>query len=540
MNHKSSLNFNQIRDQKSHDLEHVKWSRRNFLRDLGLAGGLGLGLGGFDISALAATPFINPVGGINDRILVLIRLKGGNDGLNMIVPLFDYSTYKANRPSISIAQNDIINLGGNNKFGMPKSMSPLKSMWDKGAMKIVNSVGYPDHNLSHFTSSDIWNAANQAIDTSDNKSGWLGRFLLDRRPDYLTNLPDVPGAIKINSGSNIAYQTPDRIDLAISFNTPEKLIEIAEKGFVFDTLNLPDDCTYGDQIGFLRSILNITYKYAPNISNAYSAGTNAVSYSTNELSRQLAIVARLIKGNLGTKLYMVTLDGFDTHENQNNTHPKLMNDISKAVSEFYSDLAAGQKDKDVLSMTYSEFGRRVRENEGGTDHGTAAPVMFFGPALEGNDILGEDPDLKDLDSSGNLKHGTDFRSLYATLLESWMCIDAASVDNILGDSYDRIPNLGFECTTVSVNDQMFTQFIKHQVRTNGDGSHSIHYETTRPGPVTVEIFTIMGQKIATLVNEYQFDGKHECLFINPHAGLSAAMYVYNIRSGKQHVSGKII
>lgn len=151
------------------------------------------------------------------------------------------------------------------------------------------------------------------------------------------------------------FQNPDSIDLAVNFNTPDKLIEVAEKGFIYDTDNLPDDCYYGDQIGYLRSILNITYKYAPNISKAYNAATNANVYSGNELSRQLAIVARLIKGNLGTRLYMVTLDGFDTHENQNTNHPKLMNDIASAISEFYNDLQVGGKANDVLSMTFSEF-----------------------------------------------------------------------------------------------------------------------------------------------------------------------------------------
>jgi uncharacterized protein (DUF1501 family) len=538
MKPKNSSIFSQLNDS-SHDLEHSKWSRRNFLKDIGLASGIGLGLGGFDISALAASPFAAPPGGINDRILVLIRLKGGNDGLNMIIPMYDYSTYKSSRPTIGVAQNDIILLDPNGKFGIPKSMSSLKSMWDKGSMKVVNSVGYDDHNLSHFTSSDIWNSGKQNIENSSDKSGWLGRYLLDRKPDYLTNLPEVPGAIKISSGSSITYQTSDRIDLAINFNTPDKLIEVAQKGFVFDTTNLPDDCTYGDQIGFLRSILNITYKYAPNISNAYAAGINSIAYSNNELSRQLAIVARLIKGNLGTKLYMVTLDGFDTHENQNTTHPKLMNDVANAVSEFYSDLAIGQRDKDVLSMTYSEFGRRVRENDGGTDHGTAAPVMFFGPSLEGNDIIGADPDLKNLDSTGNLKHDIDFRSLYASLLESWMCIDATSVDSILGNTYERIPNLGFDCTTVPTQDN-YAQRITHHVRMNGDGSHTIHYEISRPGPVSVEIFTIMGQRVVTLVNEYQSEGAHTCLFINQHLGLSAAMYIYRISSGKSVVSGKMM
>jgi hypothetical protein len=263
-------------------------------------------------------------------------------------------------------------------------------------------------------------------------------------------------------------------------------------------------------------------------------------YSGNELSRQLAIVARLIKGNLGTRLYMVTLDGFDTHENQNTNHPKLMNDIASAISEFYNDLQVGGKANDVLSMTFSEFGRRVKENGGGTDHGTAAPVMFFGPSLEGNAILCKNPDMKDVDVTGNLKIDTDFRSIYATLLESWLCIDAASVDTILNDTYDRIPELGFDCLGVNTIDQSLTQSIRHQARINGDGSHTIYYEQTRAGNVEVDIYTIRGQKITSLVQAYQSEGPHEALFINQNIGLSSAIYIYKIRSGKSIVSGKFM
>ncbi|MBK9254768.1 MAG: DUF1501 domain-containing protein [Saprospiraceae bacterium] len=539
-NHKNNKRVTDLSDLQAHNHDHKLWSRRSFLQTIGMAGGIGLGLGEFGISALTAAPLNFLSGGNTNRILVLIRLKGGNDGLNMIVPTFDYGTYKTNRPTIAINQNDLIGLGNDGAFAIPKTMSGLKSMWDNGAMKIMNSVGYPDHNLSHFTSSDIWNSANENIVLDGDKSGWLGRYMLSQNPDYLTNLPDVPGAIKISSGSSITYQNPDRIDLAVNFNTPDKLLEVAENGFIYDTVNLPDDCYYGEQVGYLRSILNITYKYAPTIANAYSAASNSVAYSGNELSRQLAIVARLIKGNLGTRLYMVTLDGFDTHENQNINHPTLMNNIASAVTDFYADLEADEKANDVLSMTFSEFGRRIKENGGGTDHGTAAPVMFFGPALVGNAILGKNPDLEDVDANGNLKFETDFRSIYATLLESWLCIDAASVDNILDDTYERIPELGFDCLGSSSVVSSLTLTFKHQARMNANGSYTIYYELSRPGNIVVDIYTIMGQKITTLVNEYQLEGPHEEVFINQNFGLTAAMYVYRIRSGRSMVSGKFM
>ena len=189
---------------------------------------------------------------------------------------------------------------------------------------------------------------------------------------------------------------------------------------------------------------------------------------------------------------------------------------------------------------FSEFGRRVKENQGGTDHGTAAPVMFFGPALEGNGILGDNPDLGNLDNNGNLKHGVDFRSVYATILESWLCIGASAVDSILGNVFERLPDLGLQCTGVFTTELPLQQNIQHGIRYLPDGSFLITYETGRPAIVQVEIYTILGQKISTLVNAYQDAGKHETVFTNQYIGLSAAMYLYVIRSGATSVNGKFM
>ncbi|MBK8699673.1 MAG: DUF1501 domain-containing protein [Saprospiraceae bacterium] len=516
---------------------HKSWSRRDFLQTLGLTGGMGLVLGGLPINAMAS-PLLSPPGGAESRILVLIRLKGGNDGLNTIVPLYNYGTYKSARPTIHISQNELIAL--NNDLAIPKTMTKLLPMWQNGAMKVVCNVGYSNHNLSHFTSSDIWNSANTGIETDADKSGWLARFMLQRQPDYLENLPQIPGAIKISSGSNIAYQNADRIDLAVNFNSPDKLIEIAERGFYYDTNNLPDACYYGDQIGFLRSILNITYKYAPIISDAFNDSTNSVAYSNNELSRQLAIVARLIKGKLGTRLYMVSLDGFDTHENQNTAHPLLMQQLSAAISEFYADLKAGDVDKDVLAVSFSEFGRRVAENAGGTDHGTAAPVLMFGTVLEGNGRLGSLPDLDNLDANGNLKSTTDFRSVYASLLESWLCVAPQDTDAILGESYDRLDGLGFDCSSTGLPVLPTQQDVSHKVLYGSDGQIDIEFTLSRPGPLKFELFAITGQQIHTISYQYLNEGRHT-ISLYPHmTTLGSGMYLYRLTTAKNEVSGKII
>ncbi len=529
-----------LKDKKAHSQDHKNWSRRSFLQNLGLTGGAGIFMGGYSLSAMHNAALLPALGngGVDDRILVLIRLKGGNDGLNTIIPLFDYGTYASNRPTIAVPQNNITNLS--NAFGIPNTMQSLMPLWNDGAMKVINSVGYDNHNLSHFTSSDIWNSGNQNIEMDLNKSGWLGRYILNQKPDYLENLPDIPAAIKVSSGSNITYHNPNRIDLAVNFNSTDRLQEIAETGLLYDTENLPDDCYYGEQVGFLRSLLNVTANYAGVISDAFNLGSNDVSYESNELSRQLSIVARLIKGRLGTKLYMVTLNGFDTHEQQNQKHPQLMNELSTAVNSFYADLQSADVDQNVLSMTFSEFGRRVRENSGGTDHGTAAPVMLFGPSLNGNGILGQDPDMDDLDNTGNMKHGTDFRSIYATVLEYWLCLDPMSVDNILGNDYQRLDNMGIDCMSVSTSETPVAQNVSHKAIPQGDGSTIIEYTLDRPGLTNVTIYSFFGHKISTLQTGYQNAGTHKLRFINKLGGARTAPLVYKIHSGNKVESGKFI
>ena len=538
-NHNNKQRGISIKNGKAHQDDHDNWSRRGFLRALGLATGGGIAMGSFSLTAMASAA-LNPLlaaGEVEDRILVLIRLKGGNDGLNMVVPLFDYGTYQQGRPSIAIPENDIISL--TDKFGIPNTMENLLPLWDQGSMKVINTVGYDNHNLSHFTSSDIFASANQQVESSSDKSGWLGRFILNQDPDYLENLPDTPAAIKISSGGSITYANADQIDLAVNFNTPERLEQVAETGLIYDTVNLPDDCYYGEQVGFLRSILNVTFNYAPQISEAYNAAENSVEYSNNELARQLSIVARLIKGGLKTKLYMVTLEGFDTHEGQNGNHPVLMNAIGNSVSEFYNDLAASNRDSDVLSMTISEFGRRISENDGGTDHGTAAPVMMFGPALNGNGILGDDPDLSNVDENGNLHHSVDFRSIYASILESWLCLDPAGVDEILGDSYDRLPDIGFDCVGVGLPFLPIEQAIKHSIRPDGQGAMLLEYELSRPGAVEVSIFSMMGQKMRTLFKGHQLNGTHQLHYINRYAAANTPL-IYRIEAQGKSYTGKFV
>ena len=291
----------------------------------------------------------------------------------------------------------------------------------------------------------------------------------------------------------------------------------------------------------MRGTTNTTYNYAGVIHEAYQDSSNVVDYIDDELGQQLAIVARMIKGNLGTKVYMVTLGGFDTHANQEEDHEYLLNNLSNSVKLFFDDLNDTGHDQNVLAMTFSEFGRRPDENGSqGTDHGAAAPLILFGPALDDNGFVGNHPSLTDLDSFGNLKHGIDFRQIYATVMQEWLCIDPTTVNQaLLGQDYDRL-DLGFGCAALSTDLVDFQSAFSHTPLYH-DNQVSIQITNRNTQHTVVKLFNIMGQEVATLKNEILFEGVHT-INIKQNAGrrLYPGQYIYRISVGRSNYSRSII
>ena len=364
----------------------------------------------------------------------------------------------------------------------------------------------------------------------------MGRFLNEQFPDYLDNPPMDPPAIQIGGAGSILFNNLDGLNLSVNVNNPDELLQIAQFGELYDTSNLPE-CFYGDQLGFIRAIANSTFRYAEIIAEAYGNATNDVDYNGN-FGNQLAVVARLIKGGLSTRIYMVTLDGFDTHAGQNNSHPFLVNQLSEGISAFFDDLEIGGRDQDVLAMTFSEFGRRIEQNaSNGTDHGAAAPLMLFGGGIEGNGFIGDGPDMVDVDEVGNLKYDTDFRKVYATVLENWLCVDPELVDQVLGQSFERMPELGLTCLTTSVS-SVQPNTLKHWVQNSG-GQFIIHYEIPQSAQVTIKLFNILGQEMATLYNGYQVAGQHQIAYTPRMTFKAAGHYFYTIQAGKARASQKL-
>jgi uncharacterized protein (DUF1501 family) len=518
----------------AHTEDHDQWSRRSFLRNFGLVGGASMLLGKLPVSAMESAALSNALKSSNtDRILVLIRLKGGNDGLNTIIPLYDYDTYSNFRPTVRLRQNETIRL--TDEFAMHGELNDLEQLWKEDAMRVVNSVGYPDQNLSHFRSTDIWSSASDS-DVLDS-SGWLGRYLGDLYPDYLMNPPTTPPAIQIGGFDSLVFNDLNRVNISVNIADPTQLEDIAENGQLYDINNLPD-CTYGDQLRYMRTVANSTFFYAEDIATAANRGRNTVNYPEgNPLANSLATVARLIKGNMGTQLYMVTMDGFDTHANQSGQHARLMRYLSEGVKAFYNDLEQGGWEDKVLSMTFSEFGRRPKQNAAdGTDHGAAAPVLLFGEGLNGSAIQGGRPNLNDLDRNENTKYDVDFRDIYATILDYWLCIPSETVDQVLGRNSERL-NLGFDCQPTGVTSLGAVQPFRHRVLTRSGSEVVLEYELPTTAQVRVDIVDVMGRSIQTLQNGRQVAGQHQLPFSAHEHRIPSGQYFYRIQAGERRVSG---
>lgn len=515
---------------ESHDREHAHWDRRGFLRTLGIAGAGAISFGSSTLSVVD-TPHLNRMlnDAYSDRILVLIRLKGGNDGLNTIVPLYDFDFYANQRPKIYIPENNLFKL--NDNFGIPNFMNSIAPMWKEGAMKVIHGVGYENQNLSHFKSSEIW-----ATTTPSNaiNSGWLGRYYEGQYTDYLNNPPEKPLAIQIGNGGDMIFDG-DLTSYAFSVSSPERLKKVAENGTLFDNQN-SENSLHGSQVSFLREASNTTFRYASVIHDAYEKSKAYESYSNGSFDLQMSLVSRFIKGGLGTKIYMVTLNGFDTHANQPNRHEDLLKKLTGAIRSFYLDLAEfGLADK-VLSMTFSEFGRRVAENgSSGTDHGSAAPVMLFGPALNGNGFVGQHPNLRALNQQGNMIESTDFRAVYASVLTDWLCADPTDVSNAIVGPNLNLLGLGLGCNGIENLPTTNDPLLPLHAAVNDDQGVSLYLSINEYANVEINIFDVLGRKIGKTINTRIESGQHNFrLLSQQEMHLPPGQYFYKIKVNGTH------
>ncbi|WP_425235575.1 DUF1501 domain-containing protein [Ulvibacterium sp.] len=547
---------------EGHDLEHKAWSRRSFLQALGIAGSGSMMLGSNMLTASAPSPLTAAIAAAEtDNILILIRLSGGNDGLSTVIPIEQYDSYANARPNIYIPESKVLKL--TDEFGVPSYMQAVEPMWGDGQFKAVHGVGYQNQSLSHFTGSDIY--ANTDLTTtgfSGLDTGWMGRHFENLYPDYLIHPPASPAAIQIGQFGNLVFQG-EETNYAFVTSNIDQLEEIAESGVVYGLDDaLFGDCMYGDQLKFLRGVANTTYEYAGLIHEAYERGQNQVEYQDNGFARQLALLARLIKGNLGTKVYMISMGGFDTHGNQPLAHERLMTNLSVAIDNFYDDIAFTQQDDKVLSMTFSEFGRRIFENgSNGTDHGKAAPTLFFGSGLNGSAFVGEHPTLDNPDGRGNLEYTMDFRDLYATVLAEWLCVDIPLVEQHLLDHPYAPVNLGFNCSGVEFPDIVYSDgeptlptqpeptdpnpdllnAVVHKPFYPTDNAPHIYLEMPFTAHVDIQLYNILGQNVGTIYNEMMTEGSAEInIRERMPEHLSTGKYIYRIQIQDKKMSKSVM
>ncbi len=353
------------------------------------------------------------------HILVVVQLGGGNDGLSTVVPYGADEYYRA-RPQIAIAQPDkeggVLELDKGSGLGLHPNLRGFKDLYGAGELAIIQGVGYPNPNRSHFTSMDIWHTASR----SGRGTGWIGRYTdcaCNGSPaaDALVAIGrNAPLAMVGDSAKPVAFEN-ERLfqwmgkDLPGSMDTP------------YDTINRAGPLAGVDpssQAAFLmRTALDA--QLSSDRIRAAIARTPLVQYPSTQFGNQLRSIGAMIRAGLGTRVYYASRGGFDTHSNQQGAHGNLMREVSEAVSAFQNDLKSQGNDGRVVTMVFSEFGRRVRQNgSGGTDHGTAAPMFVIGAPIKGG-LHGEHPSMTDLDN-GDLKFTTDFRSVYATILDKWM------------------------------------------------------------------------------------------------------------------------
>lgn len=514
-----------LSDGEAHARDHQNWTRRQFLSRVGAASlGAAMTLGGLPVRAFGGNRLLDRLSLLQtDRVLVLVQLSGGNDGLNTIIPITN-DIYYTNRKNIGIKAADALAL--NTDYAMHKSLAGLQAAWGSGEMAILHSVGYPSPNLSHFRSTDIWLSSSSSNDFWE--TGWLGRALDHEYPEYKNNPTAYPLAVQIGSTSSMLFKGPDAA-MGLAVSNPDEFYKIVNGTALYDEKDVPANL-YGGELAYIRSVANDSVAYAAALKTANAAVKNTATFPTTTLGSSLGIVSRMIRGGLGARIYQVSISGFDTHSGQLSTQSNLLLQLGDAIKAFTDDLNANGWGDKVLTMTFSEFGRRVKENGSlGTDHGTAAPMLLFGKGLKGG-FYGEGPNLANLDSAGNLQYSTDFRAVYGTILANWFDIPIPETLAILGlPSFSVLDFLPPQVATDVAPDELPGAFSIAQNYPNPfSGSTTIQYVLNRPTRAAVKVYDLNGRLISKLMDQFQMPGTYQLPF---HADfLPSGTYIYRLET----------
>ncbi len=457
------------------------------------------------------------------RVLVLVQLAGGNDGLNTIVP-YRNDIYYRQRPQIAIPQNNVIDIDG--EIGFNNALAGLAPHYGAGNLGIVQGVGYPNPDRSHFRSTDIWLTGSSSDEVAD--TGWLGRYFDLVCPPEEECGTYGPPAIQIGLASSLALL--GREQKGITLQNPVQFYQLVRRlGESHDPDVIVEPTTPAEhELEFLRQTEAAAFQFAGEIVEAFEKTENLVLYPDEFLANQLSIVSRLIAGGLSTRVYIVSLHGFDTHAAQLNDHNVLLQQMATAIGLFQQELQQLGVAERVVGMCFSEFGRRVSQNASqGTDHGTAAPLFLFGnPVLGG--LFGPNPDLNNL-VAGDLQHQIDFRQIYATLLEQWLVGDSQA---ILGESFTTLPLIDATTSVAAPTQSAVPRqfYLSDNYPNPFNPQTTIEYGLPEASDVRVDVLNSLGQRVAVLVQERQERGRHKVTWqANGHA---SGTYFIRLQAGR--------
>ncbi|MBS1919029.1 MAG: DUF1501 domain-containing protein [Bacteroidetes bacterium] len=468
-----------------------------------------------------------------DHVLVIVQLSGGNDGLNTVIPISNYSAYYNARTNIAIPENKILSLTGVPQTGLHPGMTGMQSMFNDGKLAILQAVGYPNPNFSHFRATDIWMSGSDS--NVELTSGWAGRYLNTEYPNFPVGYPNSsmtdPLAIQIGSITSLTLQGPS-ISMGMSITNPTSFYNLIN--------NVQDpvpDTPAGNELTYIRTVASQTNAYAQRVKDAANAVTQQSTYPTNNpLADQLKIVARLVKGGLKTRIYMVSYGSFDNHSLQVNasdtttgTHAKLLTTVSDAIKAFTDDcnfLGIGSR---VIGMTFSEFGRRIKSNSSvGTDHGAAAPMFLFGQGVVPG-LYGTNPLIPaNITVNDNIPFQYDFRSVYASVLANWFCVPADTLQTVLMKNFQTLNIVNnSSCTGSNPNpsgDNLISNYPNPFT-----GSTLLKF-TTKGGHTLIQVIDMTGRVIATPVDrDYPSAGTFTQSFDGE--GLPNGVYYARLQNG---------
>ena len=469
--------------------------RRTLLQCAGLAAGLTLGK--IPVWASAKNQFSALVEE-NDNILVIVQMFGGNDGLNTVIPADDDRYYSKYRPKLGIPKSTLLKLK-DGTYMNPALKTGLNNgfhgLFSEGKLAVIQGVGYPNNSLSHFRSTDIWLSATMPINDSHRlDTGWLGRFTEKLNGD---TLPDHPACMNIGNSSSLLFQG-SKGDLSIAVENPNDFYERGKDILSGDAV-MTNSSNFASERNYLLDVGIQSNKYSAVVKKAFDAGKNVVTFETDILSNELKLVSRLISGGLKTKVYLVSIDGFDTHANQGSDagkHADLLKKVSTSIASFMADLKTQKISDKVVGMTVSEFGRRPEENASlGSDHGAASVMFMFGDAVNGK-IYGDNLSFDKVDKNKDFVYQFDYRRVYDELMTKWFKTEANVTKEILSGRFDVVEKGIFSTKQVLSNqsEPNFNPIIAYPNPTI-DGLINLKISINKPSDIFIQVTDIQGLNI---------------------------------------------